>query len=1002
MVSQFPTPIVCPITVGRDSERTQLRAFLANREKHVALLYGEAGIGKSRLVADIKADASAQGFLVLQGMCFPTDRSYPYAPLIELLRTLFSHSSMRLDIDVAAFAQDIFPLLPDFVPNQSVARTQLDPEQEKHRLFAALTTFFLNQTSQHPVLLVIEDVHWCDDTSLDFLAYLARHASTYPPLLILITYRNNETNHALRTFLTHLNRERLAQEVALAPLLRTNVEVMLSTIFEQRSTAIDMRRFLHGELLNTLYVLTEGNPFFVEESLTALVTSGDIFYVQGYWNSKHFSEIRIPRSVQDAVQQRIDNLSEAATYVLTLAAVAGKQFDFALLQQLTHYDEDHLLKCMKEMLSAQLVTEVSDDQFAFRHALTRQAIYAQLLSRERSKLHRSIAEALELLFLTTPNTRLEELAYHFYQARVWQKALDYARLAGEKALRLYSHHAAISYFTWALDAIDHLSHPPVAVIYRMRGQAHETLGEFEDAQRDYTGAIEVAHGANDLATEWQGMMDLGSLWAERDYHRAEKEFRQALTLAQTLKYPTLHARSLNRIGNWHVNVEQPHQALDYHRQALAIFQEAGDIHGIAETLDLLGMASYLGGDLIGGTSYYKQAITLFTDLGDQQGLTSSLATASLRSPTFQTDGMVAVASLAESLPDVQQALRIAREIGHRPAEAYALFQLGLCRGSQGNYTLALEAAQSSLNIAEEIEHRQWQTGAHTVLGGIYANLLAFSAAYQHFEKALTLAREIGSKIWLGIATGYLSSAYLSIGKTSQAALLLKTALSPDTPTQIMAQRMLWCASVELALAENKPEQALHSCDLLIASSASAANTEQMGLRVAFLRGNALASLQRLSEAEAQFKAAQTLAETYGAKPMLWRICIALGKLYLAQQKTNEAAQIFETARMLIEELATNVSDEALRNAFLREAMALFPALPALTPKRAMKQAFGGLTAREREIALLIAQGKYNREIAEALVVSERTIETHVSNIMLKLNFTSRRQIAAWITEKGLS
>ncbi len=777
---------------------------------------------------------------------------------------------------------------------------------------------------------------------------------------------------------------------------------MLSTIFEQRNTAIDMRRFLHGELLNTLYVLTEGNPFFVEETLTALVTSGDIFYVQGYWNSKHLSEIRIPRSVQDAVQQRMDNLSEAAKHVLTLAAVAGKQFDFTLLQQLTSYDEDHLLACMKEMLSAQLVIEVSDDQFAFRHALTRQAIYTQLLSRERTKLHRSIAEALELLSLGTPNTHSEELAYHFYQARVWQKALYYARLAGERALQLYSHHAAISYFTWALDAIGHLSLPSVAEIYRMRGQAHETLGEFEQAQSDFTRAIEVAHGANDLVTEWQSTMDLGSLWVERDYHQAEKEFRQALALAQTLDNSILRARSLNRIGNWHVNVEQPREALIYHKEALVIFQEAGDVHGIAETLDLLGMASYLGGDLIGGTSHYKQAIALFTDLGDQQGLTSSLATAILRCPTFQMDSMVAVASLAEVLPYVRQALRIAREIGHRPAEAYALFQLGLCLGSQGDYTLALEAAQSSLNIAEEIEHRQWQTAAHTILGGIYNGLLAFSTAYQHFEKALTLARETNSTFWICLVTGYVVSASLLIGKTSQAALLLKTILSPDTSAQTMAQRMLWCASVELALAENKPEQALHSCNLLIASSTSADTKEQTSLRVAFLRSNALASLQRFAEAEAQIQVAQTLAVTYGVKPMQWRICIALGKLYLAQQRNSEAAQIFEAARKLIEELAANVLDEELRNTFVHEATALFPTTPSLTSKRAMKQSFGGLTAREREIAILISQGKYNREIAEALVVSERTIETHVSNIMLKLNFTSRRQIAAWITEKGLS
>ena len=150
-------------------------------------------------------------------------------------------------------------------------------------------------------------------------------------------------------------------------------------------------------------------------------------------------------------------MSEAARHVLTLAAVAGRHFDFALLQQLTRYDEQQLLLLMKELVSAQLVVEESADQFAFRHALTRQAIYSQLLTRERRMLHRTIAETMEHQSPVTPDLHLEDLAYHFYQARDWQKAVDYAQRAGEKALGLYSHRAAIDYFTWALEAADHLS-----------------------------------------------------------------------------------------------------------------------------------------------------------------------------------------------------------------------------------------------------------------------------------------------------------------------------------------------------------------------------------------------------------------------------------------------------------------------------------------------------------------------------------------------------------------
>jgi len=133
------------------------------------------------------------------------------------------------------------------------------------------------------------------------------------------------------------------------------------------------------ELSDPIYELTEGNPFFVEEVLTSLIAAGDIFYENGRWDRKPLSELHIPRSVQDAVHQRTDLLSEDARRALILAAVAGRRFDFALLQQLTHHDEPHLLSLMKELIAAQLVVEESEERFAFRHALTRQAIYADLL-----------------------------------------------------------------------------------------------------------------------------------------------------------------------------------------------------------------------------------------------------------------------------------------------------------------------------------------------------------------------------------------------------------------------------------------------------------------------------------------------------------------------------------------------------------------------------------------------------------------------------------------------
>src|SRR5260221_8825186 len=168
--------ITCPTLIGRVGHLAALQLLVeqAKRgERHVALISGEAGIGKSRLVAEVKTYAARQGFLLLQGNCFPTDITYPYEPLLDLLRTLFaSHTAATFDTNLEILARDIFPLLPELVSDQTVPLPLLEPEQEKHRLFAVLTNFFIHLSTRTPILFSVEDIHWSDSTSLDFLHYL--------------------------------------------------------------------------------------------------------------------------------------------------------------------------------------------------------------------------------------------------------------------------------------------------------------------------------------------------------------------------------------------------------------------------------------------------------------------------------------------------------------------------------------------------------------------------------------------------------------------------------------------------------------------------------------------------------------------------------------------------------------------------------------------------------------------------------------------------------------
>jgi non-specific serine/threonine protein kinase len=327
--------------------------------------------------------------------------------------------------------------------------------------------------------------------------------------------------------------------------------------------------------------------------------------------------------------------------------------------------------------------------------------------------------------------------------------------------------------------------------------------------------------------------------------------------------------------------------------------------------------------------------------------------------------------------------------------AYAL-------GAQGQYGHALERVQRGLEIAQEVEHQQWICLAHRHFGALYLDLLALPAARQHLEQTLALAKEIGSMFHGRLATGHLILVLILEQNLSQAEALLNTVFTPELAMQTMVQRWIWRARAELALAQGEPSLALQIIDRLFATAANMETRVTEAIpALAQLRGEALTALQRWAEAEATLRAAQATAHEQETPRLIWRLHVALGKLYQAQTRHTEAEQAFAAAHAIIKQLAATVPVPHLRDNFVRQANAMMSRPEPTTPLQAAKQTYAGLTRREREVAVLIAQGKSNRAIAEALVIGERTVEGYVSNMLNKLGFTSRAQIAAWTVEKGL-
>src|SRR5690349_13738420 len=609
--------VVCPTLIGRDTQLESMRRTLAHAREgngRVALIVGEAGVGKSRLLRAMSDEARLAGFFVFQGACFEAERSIPYSPLLDLVR-LFASSAPRAIVshvlepaagDLVSMFPELRPLLPDVTPSASV-----DPESDRRRLFHVLAQAITQLARKQPVFIAFEDVHWSDDATLELVFHLARSHATQP-VVIALTYRGEEAGPRLAKLVTDLERARVVSDLPLERLGRDDVGAMLRAIFGPHQN-------LGAEFVHVLHGLTEGNPFFVEETLKSLIIAGDLAPAAGgAWRARPLERVRVPRTAVEAVRRRLAALTVPARDVASLAAIAGRRFDFDLLRALTDLDERALLALVKELIAAQLVVEESAERFAFRHALTREAIYAELLARERVALHRQVAAALERQYAHALDAVVEALAYHSWEAGDWARAAEYAARAGVHAATLSAPREAVAHLDRAFTASERAGVEPTFGCYVARGSANETLGEFQRANDDFHGVLERARAAGDRHAEWEALYALGKLWAARDYERAGVYRREALELARALGDESLVARSLNRVGNWYANLDEPQAGLPHHEEALAIFERLGDKTGVAETVDLIAMGHHVGGEEPAAASYYERSVKLFSEMDDRR------------------------------------------------------------------------------------------------------------------------------------------------------------------------------------------------------------------------------------------------------------------------------------------------------------------------------------------------------------------------------------------------
>ena len=727
--------------VGRQAEMAELlhRVEAAARGRGgLTLIYGEAGVGKTRLVQELARNAEWRGLRVVWGRCYELAAPLAYQPFIEALRA--GLDTLRDAPLEPLWQAELSRLLPELGHGQEPP-PPLPPQDKGRRLLEALVHGYLALTQAAPCLLILEDVHWMDTASLDALRYLLPRLADMP-LAVVVTVRTEDLDGLQAESLAGLENTRLPYRLDLARL-------DLGGTGELVQQALDLTRPV-PRFSARLYAETEGNPFFVVETLRTLVDGGLLERdAKGTWHTpwdettEDYAELPLPASVAQTIERRLDRLPAALYEKVALAAVIGRDVALELWRQAGGWDEEALLVAGDQLCDRALFypanpASAPGADYTFAHDQIRRVAYDRLSPPRRRLYHRRVAQALGHLAPDEPAA----LAYHWSQAEVWDRAADYHRRAGDQARAVHAHAEAVGHYTQALRALERLPGPlDLGQVFELRLAREKALAlqGLRPQQAEDLAALEEML-ADPTLDRPDRRLRLWLRWLA--FHEAIGDYPQALALARETAQLARQAGDAD--AEWQAHLHwgrmarhqgQWRTAQEHLEQALAMAQKAGDIRARVVTLSELGALHHEQGDLAAAQEYFQQALEHSehtTDLAAQADLNSSLG-------NLQHD----LAHYDEAIACHRQALALRRKLGDRRGEISSLYNLSTVQHDSGDPSSARQSLEQVCAMARAIGDQRVEGYGYAFLGLALEALGELDAAREAYATALDLRQSAG-------------------------------------------------------------------------------------------------------------------------------------------------------------------------------------------------------------------------------------------------------------------
>jgi len=778
--------------VGRQAEFEALRqahALAGAGHGQLVAVMGEPGVGKTRLFYEFLCAPWTQGWLLLESHAASYSQAIPYHPVRELLKAYFQLGARddagqmraRITDKLRTLAPALAPTMPAVlalldIPVDDRTWQALDPSQRRQRTLDALKRLLVRESQVQPVLLVCENLHWIDTETQAFLESLVDSLPTVR-LLLLVNYRP-EYHHpwGRKTYYTQLR---------IDPLPSTSAVGLLTALLGDDRTLEPLQRVLIER--------TEGNPFFLEESVQTLVESQVLVGELGaYRLAQTPVPMQVPATVQAVLAARIDRLPAAEKTLLQTAAVIGKDVPFALLQALTALSEEMLRGALTHLQTAEFLYEASlfpELEYTFKHALTQEVAYGSLLSEQRRALHAHIVDAIETLYADRLTSQIERLAYHAFQGAAWEKAIAYFRQAGAKAATHSSYREAVTCYEQALLALKRLPETPTTLqqAFDLRLELRPWLVPLADYHRVLSNLRE----AEAIAAELGDRRRLGLVCAYMtDYFRLTGNSEQAVACGE-------------RIHVFATELE------DFSLQVLANM--------------LLGHACHAVGDYRRAVELLRRNVALLRgDLIRERFGSAGLP--SVLSRSFVIFSLVDLGEFDEALAIGDEATQIAEDADTAHGQVLVAHGLGLVYLYKGDFDRAIPLLEQTLRRCQ-VGHIPLGTRLlASTLGYAYALYGQSTDAVPLLEQAVQQTEALKVFFRYALWLAWLGEAYLLDGRTDTARALAERAVEhartyKELGHQAYALRLLGeiaahGEATEMEKAETAYQQALTLADEL--------------------------------------------------------------------------------------------------------------------------------------------------------------------------------------------